>query len=56
MLVQRATGTLPTIAFPIDDRAPLHCISNGKALLAYQNAAAIKAAISPGLDRLAHAK
>ena len=37
VLVQRAMGTqLVTIDFQIGDRAPLHCTSIGKVLLAYQ--------------------
>lgn len=54
VLVQRATGTqLVTIDFQIGDRAPLHCTSIGKVLLAYQDPAAIEAVIGAGLPRLA---
>jgi DNA-binding IclR family transcriptional regulator len=54
VLVQRSTGTqLITIDFHVGDRAPLHCTSIGKVLLAYQEASAIEAAILEGLPRLA---
>ena len=54
VLVQRAKGTqLVTIDFQIGDRAPLHCTSIGKVLLAFQDAAAIEAAIRRGLPRAA---
>jgi DNA-binding IclR family transcriptional regulator len=54
VLVQRAKGTqLVTIDFQIGDRAPLHCTSIGKVLLAYQDAAAIEAVIRRGLPRAA---
>jgi DNA-binding IclR family transcriptional regulator len=54
VLVQRAMGTqLVTIDFQIGDRAPLHCTSIGKVLLAYQDSAAIEAAIVRGLPRFA---
>ena len=54
VLVQRATGTqLVTIDFQIGDRAPLHCTSIGKVLLAYQDLTAIEAAIVRGLPGLA---
>lgn len=54
VLVQRALGTqLVTIDFHIGDRAPLHCTSIGKVLLAYQDATVIEAAILRGLPRLA---
>ncbi len=44
---------LVTIDFQIGDRAPLHCTSIGKVLLAYQDSAAIEAAILRGLPRFA---
>jgi DNA-binding IclR family transcriptional regulator len=54
VLTQRATGTqLVTIDFHVGDRAPLHCTSIGKVLLAYQESAAIEAAILRGLPRFA---
>ena len=54
VLTQRATGTqLVTIDFHVGDRAPLHCTSIGKVLLAYQDPAAVEAAILRGLPRLA---
>jgi DNA-binding IclR family transcriptional regulator len=54
VLVQRSTGTqLVTIDFQIGDRAPLHCTSIGKVLLAYQAPALVEAAILQGLPRLA---
>ena len=54
VLVQRAKGTqLVTIDFQIGDRAPLHCTSIGKVLLAYQDAAVVDAAIRRGLPRAA---
>jgi DNA-binding IclR family transcriptional regulator len=54
VLVQRAKGTqLVTIDFQIGDRAPLHCTSIGKALLAYQDATVIEAASRRGLPRAA---
>ena len=54
VLVQRSTGTqLVTIDFQVGDRAPLHCTSIGKVLLAYQDSAAIGAAILVGLARFA---
>jgi DNA-binding IclR family transcriptional regulator len=54
LLVQRAMGTqLVTIDFQIGDRAPLHSTSIGKVLLAYQDSAAIDAAILLGLPRFA---
>lgn len=54
VLVQRAKGTqLVTIDFQIGDRAPLHCTSIGKLLLAYEDDAAIDAAIRRGLPRAA---
>ena len=54
VLVQRSTGTqLVTIDFQVGDRAPLHCTSIGKVLLAYQDSAAIEAAILVGLARFA---
>ena len=54
VLVQRAKGSqLVTVDFQIGDRAPLHCTSIGKVLLAYQDAAAIEAAIKRGLPRAA---
>ena len=54
VLVQRSTGTqLVTIDFQVGDRAPLHCTSIGKVLLAYQDSAAIEAAILGGLPRFA---
>jgi DNA-binding IclR family transcriptional regulator len=52
VLVQRSTGTqLVTIDFQVGRRAPLHCTSIGKVLLAYQDSAAIEAAILGGLAR-----
>ena len=52
VLAQRSTGTqLVTIDFQVGDRAPLHCTSIGKVLLAYQDSAAIEAAILGGLPR-----
>jgi DNA-binding IclR family transcriptional regulator len=42
-----------TIDFQVGDRAPLHCTSIGKVLLAYQDSAAIEAAILRGLPRFA---
>ncbi len=54
VLVQRAKGTqLVTIDFQIGDRAPLHCTSIGKVLLAYQDVALVDAAIRRGLPRTA---
>jgi DNA-binding IclR family transcriptional regulator len=54
VLTQRATGTqLVTIDFHVGDRAPLHCTSIGKVLLAYQESVAIEAAILRGLPRFA---
>ena len=54
VLVQRSLGTqLVTIDFQIGDRAPLHCTSIGKVLLAYQDSATIEAAILGGLPRFA---
>jgi DNA-binding IclR family transcriptional regulator len=54
VLVQRSTGTqLVTIDFQIGDRAPLHCTSIGKVLLAYQDPAAIETVIDGGLPRFA---
>jgi DNA-binding IclR family transcriptional regulator len=54
VLVQRAMGTQRvTIDFQIGDRAPLHCTSIGKVLLAYQEPALSEAAILMGLPRLA---
>lgn len=54
VLVQRSTGTqLVTIDFQVGDRAPLHCTSIGKVLLAYQDPATIEAAILGGLPRFA---
>jgi DNA-binding IclR family transcriptional regulator len=54
VLVQRAKATqLVTIDFQIGDRAPLHCTSIGKVLLAYQDPAAVEAAIRRGLPRVA---
>jgi DNA-binding IclR family transcriptional regulator len=54
VLVQRSMGTqLVTIDFQVGDRAPLHCTSIGKVLLAYQDPAAIEAVILGGLPRFA---
>jgi len=54
VLVQRAKGTQRVgVDFQIGDRAPLHCTSIGKVLLAYQDVAAIEAAIKRGLPRAA---
>jgi DNA-binding IclR family transcriptional regulator len=54
VLVQRSTGTqLVTIDFQVGDRAPLHCTSIGKVLLAYQDSETIEAAILGGLPRFA---
>lgn len=54
VLVQRAKGSqLVTVDFQIGDRAPLHCTSIGKVLLAYQDAAAVEAVIRGGLPRAA---
>ena len=54
VLVQRAKGTqLVTIDFQIGDRAPLHCTSIGKVLLAYQDAALVDAVIRRGLPKAA---
>ena len=52
VLVQRSIGTqLVTIDFQVGDRAPLHCTSIGKVLLAYQDSAVIETAILRGLPR-----
>ena len=54
VLVQRVKGSqLVTIDFQIGDRAPLHCTSIGKVLLAYQAAPAIEDAIRRGLPKAA---
>lgn len=54
VLVQRVKGSqLVTIDFQIGDRAPLHCTSIGKVLLAYQEAPAIEEVIRRGLPRVA---
>lgn len=54
LLVQRAKGTqLVTIDFQIGDRAPLHCTSIGKVLLAWQDAPEVEAVIRRGLPRAA---
>jgi DNA-binding IclR family transcriptional regulator len=54
VLAQRAMGTQRvTIDFQIGDRAPLHCTSIGKVLLAYQETAFIEAALLLGMPRLA---
>ena len=54
ILVQRVKGTqLVTIDFQIGDRAPLHCTSIGKVLLAFQEPAVVDAAIRRGLPRAA---
>lgn len=54
VLVQRAMGTQRvTIDFQIGDRAPLHCTSIGKVLLAYQEPATVEAALLLDMPRLA---
>lgn len=54
VLVQRAKGAQRvTIDFQIGDRAPLHCTSIGKVLLAYQDDAVVAAVIRRGLPRFA---
>ena len=54
VLVQRSKGTqLVTIDFQIGDRAPLHCTSIGKVLLAWQPPDVVEAAIRRGLPKVA---
>jgi DNA-binding IclR family transcriptional regulator len=54
VLVYRAKGTqLVSVDFKIGDRAPLHCTSIGKALLAFQEARLVEAVIARGLPRVA---
>jgi DNA-binding IclR family transcriptional regulator len=54
VLVHRAKGTqLVSVDFKIGDRAPLHCTSIGKALLAYQDADVVEAVIAAGLAKVA---
>lgn len=54
VLVQRALGTQRVkIDFQIGDRAPLHCTSIGKVLLAYQEPDLIEAALLLSMPRLA---
>ncbi|WP_290652627.1 IclR family transcriptional regulator [Aquisalimonas sp.] len=53
VLVLRAKGTqLVTVDFQIGDRAPLHCSSIGKALLAYQDARLVEEVIAAGLPQM----
>lgn len=54
VLVYRAKGTqLVSVDFKIGDRAPLHCTSIGKALLAYQDARLVEDVIARGLPKVA---
>jgi DNA-binding IclR family transcriptional regulator len=54
VLVYRAKGTqLVSVDFKIGDRAPLHCTSIGKALLAYQDARLAEEIIARGLPKVA---
>jgi DNA-binding IclR family transcriptional regulator len=54
VLVYRAKGTqLVSVDFKIGDRAPLHCTSIGKALLAYQDARLVEEVIARGLPQVA---
>jgi DNA-binding IclR family transcriptional regulator len=54
VLVYRAKGTqLVSVDFKIGDRAPLHCTSIGKALLAFQDARVAEAVIARGLPKVA---
>lgn len=54
VLVQRAKGSQRvTIDFQIGDRAPLHCTSIGKVLLAYQEPPVVEAAVARGLPKVA---
>ena len=54
VLMYRAKGTqLVTVDFKIGDRAPLHCTSIGKALLAYQDARIVEEVIARGLPKVA---
>lgn len=53
-LLLRAKGTqLVTVDFQIGDRAPLHCTSIGKVLLAFQDAAVVERVIARGLPKVA---
>lgn len=54
VLVYRAKGTqLVSVDFKIGDRAPLHCTSIGKVLLAYQDARLVEETIADGLPKVA---
>jgi DNA-binding IclR family transcriptional regulator len=54
VLVYRAKGTqLVSVDFKIGDRAPLHCTSIGKALLAFQDARLAEEVIAGGLPKVA---
>jgi DNA-binding IclR family transcriptional regulator len=54
VLVYRAKGTQRvSVDFKIGDRAPLHCTSIGKALLAFQDARVAEAVIARGLPKVA---
>jgi DNA-binding IclR family transcriptional regulator len=54
VLVYRAKGTqLVSVDFKIGDRAPLHCTSIGKALLAFQDARLAEEIIARGLPKVA---
>ena len=54
VLVQRVKGTqLVTVDFQLGDRAPLHCTSIGKVLLAFQDIRTIEQIIAAGLPKLA---
>jgi len=54
VLLYRAKGTqLVSVDFKIGDRAPLHCTSIGKALLAYQDARLAEEIIARGLPKVA---
>jgi DNA-binding IclR family transcriptional regulator len=53
VLVQRVKGTqLVAVDFQVGDRSLLHCTSIGKALLAWQDEAAVEEVIAAGLPRL----
>ena len=54
VLVQRVKGTqLVTVDFQLGDRAPLHCTSIGKVLLAFQDVRHTEEIIADGLPKLA---
>ncbi len=53
-LLLRAKGTqLVTVDFQIGDRAPLHCTSIGKVLLAFQDTRLVERVIARGLPKVA---